>query len=794
MAEQKNIIQMDENTGTIYFYRKMFGENWENEISKDRSTDGYNDNIIYEHKDNLQRHGLYKTLSQAILYLVKFNMEGVPIPAKICLVSQEEKYCVFYNTKDFINIIEDIKTYGSYSASRGIDGFKPDKDIKSKTIHYDLESANGTYDLLTYINGCKGQVKVHITPENVWGWSRYYYDNAKKSDRTKNKFFQELENPQGVLKDLIYPWTGQREDFALIMDLLNDPQTQKKLGCYYTPLAYCDKVAELVRKAIAQVPNGNDYIILDRCAGTGNLEMSLTEEELSHVIINTYELQEWIALKNRLGSQVRYIIPPIPTNPSDLPKQNEYGFLSGANALSKEFIDNPIIKKYLDNPKCTIILLENPPYRDSSAADKESIDERENETMNTTSYIFAELQKVIHNYPNPNISTVREAVNQFAWSGFKYYLRQPTDCYILLSPAKCFKSLGMLDFTFGGGYLFNREHFHASAGGIMATLWYNVPHQQKQISLTPYDIDKKGHILPIEENEIIIRKVNSTFEKLFDRRKLPEDVETNVWCETNGKQNDDNRKCDGKSYYNENIIAFAHTNGYNMAAQNKYFTRMPLYDNRGTLIRSDNFMEMLPLFVAKCYPAKKWYEKDVLMTSGDSEGKFKDDKNFLKQCLIFTCLSKSNKCISFKGRDDRFYRNELCLDGDTLASGVIKTMEENDELLPVETKLIQLYYEILDEIKKKKDNGEYYYEEYDENISYGVFQISQDIDIKIPKTDNNGNIIYTNKLDKDGKKIPETVSKYGKDISHLITNLQNNLEQYYISSIKPNMIRYELVK
>ncbi|WP_341493697.1 hypothetical protein [Mesomycoplasma ovipneumoniae] len=64
------------------------------------------------------------------------------------------------------------------------------------------------------------------------------------------------------------------------------------------------------RAAISEVPKDNDYIILDRCAGTGNLEKWLTDEELSHVIVSTYEYYEYKVLVELLGDKVRHIIPP----------------------------------------------------------------------------------------------------------------------------------------------------------------------------------------------------------------------------------------------------------------------------------------------------------------------------------------------------------------------------------------------------------------------------------------------------------------------------------------------------
>ena len=63
---------------------------------------------------------------------------------------------------------------------------------------------------------------------------------------------------------------------------LHDRLSKKDLGAFYT--------AELVQMAVDRVPDGNDYIILDRCAGTGNLEAAL------------------IGLKDKNGDEVKVLI------------------------------------------------------------------------------------------------------------------------------------------------------------------------------------------------------------------------------------------------------------------------------------------------------------------------------------------------------------------------------------------------------------------------------------------------------------------------------------------------------
>jgi hypothetical protein len=69
--------------------------------------------------------------------------------------------------------------------------------------------------------------------------------------------------------------------------------------------------------------------------------------------------------------------------------------------------------------------------------------------------------------------------------------------------------------------------------------------------------------------------------------------------------------------------------------------------NVGFYLRSDNFVNKLPLFCAKLYPQENWYERDIYFTTADRGEEYLKDKDLLKSCLIFTCLSQRNKCLSF---------------------------------------------------------------------------------------------------------------------------------------------------
>ena len=95
----------------------------------------------------------------------------------------------------------------------------------------------------------------------------------------ETKIIGEIRNPVRF-RDYIYPYKGKsNEKFRYLMDRLNDDLHKKNLGAFYTHPVYAEKSLELVRKAIARVPEGNNYVIIDRCAGTGNLESKMTEEE-----------------------------------------------------------------------------------------------------------------------------------------------------------------------------------------------------------------------------------------------------------------------------------------------------------------------------------------------------------------------------------------------------------------------------------------------------------------------------------------------------------------------------------
>lgn len=809
-----------EREGQIKFFEDL-------KISADveltHNTDGVYKGTLFEFK--LTISDINKVLFQAIKYLSHKRIKGEPIPAQILLVALNEENAYLFNSGDFLSDIE--KIYAGAASKNNADF-----DTKIKPDKIDFSNIKGL-QRLTEILEIQKYTKIHIDVFSVVGWANHFYTVNPKA--SKSKLFEELRSPK-KFKDYIYPWKGKDIEFRYINDLLNALTLKKELGAFYTPAPYCRKATELVRLAIKQLPKGkgHDYIILDRTAGTGNLEEFLTDKkinditideldryidkelktkylqskkdvintfysgrlfgdltvgelekhktkislhnylsdnEISHAIVNTYELKEWIVLNARFGLKVKIIIPP----PVEVTGREP--LVNGGDALSEQFIlgqiKSKISKEYINSiavlnsfvkdKKTNIILLENPPYRDSSAANTDNTTNRSSKG----SFVFEEMKKDLKNLSNSNVSTARDISNQFIWSGWKHYLTKPDDYFVLFSPIKYWKSLGLGEKKFIDGFLFNRQFFHAGPSAISCILWQNIKDSRNKLTFKAFDIDTK-RTPEQEDDEIIklhdveIKKTKKTLEPFFDKRRFPNDTETNVYFENDGKETT-GRKTDGKSYINDNIIGYLVVKGFAVTQHDVYLLRGTRYNIRGFYLRSDNFVDKLPLFAAKLYPQKNWYERDVYFTTADGGERYLKDKNFLKTCFIFACLSQRNHCRSFDGSDGRFYKNELCFDKGTVASNKLKTCKLTKE----EQDLLDNFTDILSKAKSTKT--------YNRKYTYGTYQIDEELNTR-----------YENEND-------EWIYDY-PELNTAINSLKTKLAKYYENIIQPKLFEYELLK
>lgn len=747
-----------EREGQIAFYEKYLKRINQKlsieEILTD-NTDGVLNGNILEFKKNIT--DLNAVLFQTIKYLSSMRVKGKPIPKNIVLISLNDGICYVYNSENYLEDIEKIYTLAS---SKNNSGFM----IKGENIKLDFEKKPLEEEQMIKILKENNFTKINIDENCIVGWGQKFYKENPLADKAdflgdetgETKIIGEIRRPD-KFKEYINPYKGKSNvKFEYLMDELNSNLKKKKLGAFYTPVPYVEKALELVREAIKNVPEGNDYIILDRCAGTGNLEKLMTDDELSHCIVSTLEYYEYKVLMELLGDKVRHIVPP--TEKEDT---FNMGLVRGADALSKEYIENPVIKQYIDNPKCTIIMFENPPYSETNGL---TLGEGKKAKWKE-SFVVEEMKKEIKG------TSLNDLANIFIWSAFKYYLRQSTDSYIVFSPIKYWKAQKLISKEFSSGFAFNRRHFHTKTNASISCIsWKNVENKKiKTINLKAFDI--KNDVL-VDERIIEVKQINGLISSYYDKRNFENDNNNGISVEFNGKESDKKNFRVIKKY-NSNIVGYVVANGtgFDNPRLGSALTVAGRYDGNGSFLRKDNFIEILPIFSAGKYTDNNnnWKIMSMLMKSSDGKGKYeKDVANgkldiFLLKNLLWTSLTHYSHIRSLYGSDGRFYKNEICLDENTIASEKIKGLEMNEE----EQKLIAIWNKILLQAKETKN--------YNPEFTYGLYQIDDELNT-------------THKDDK-GKNIPDYPELNGN-----IKTLKTLLKDYYLKEIAPVLFEYEMLK
>ena len=367
----------------------------------------------------------------------------------------------------------------------------------------------------------------------------------------------------------------------------NSSEKRKRLGAFFTPDYAVEKSTTYLRNIISQL--SGDYLIIDRCAGTGNLEKFLTDEELSHCILNTINYAEKTTLKGLYEGRVKAILPvDEATDPE--------GCMSAGDALEEQF-NNDLISlintEKAKNPNLTVIMLENPPYSNAGAG----MQDGKNKQKDCNNNYIADLMK------QKNIGrSVNDMANKFIWSAFNLI---KTDYYVVYSPVKYFKSQNLVNKHFIEGIIVNRKDFHATEAGISLMVWKNEPEVVNNWQL---------------EN-CLIKRVKSGYNTTFLKNK-----ESSV---------------NGFDYIIINNDGFLNaksgflTNNYSDCHAKTIKQKLTAVSKQA-----------LPLFAANCYVCKNFTEKEVIMKSSDGGTAYLQDQEFLEDCFLWCCLTDKNKCIS----------------------------------------------------------------------------------------------------------------------------------------------------
>jgi hypothetical protein len=747
----------------------------DNMLTQDQILNDYTDGVVNGNilEFKLQISNLNSTLFQTIKYLSVMRIKGKPVPKNILLISLNDDKCYVYDSGDYLSDIEIVYIGGASKGNTSFVGGNP-----LQTIEMNLPK--GQSDIISLLKQ-NNYIKINIDVNCIVGWAEHFYRIKNSTTIRKEDFIGdasglrktigEIRQPN-LFKNYIHPYTGaNNEEFGYLMDKLNDNLTKKNLGTFYTPELYAKKSLELLREAIKRVPKGNDYVILDRCAGTGNLEINLTDEELSHTILSTLEYYEYRVLVERLGHKVRHVIPPVET-----PNTFDKGLVNGADALTQGYVENPIIQQYVENDKCTIIMFENPPYSETTSLEHQRAGKAKTSSVWKQSYVVQEMRKQVSG------QTLNDLGNVFIWSAFKYYLRQDTDSYIVYSPVKYWKVQKLVDKKFMGGFAFNRRHFHTNIDACVSCIyWSNENDTIASFKLDAYDIKvtKLNNTITESldyEGKIDVIRINEIFSKrYYDKRPMAATTIDGIVVGLDGMERKNKSKALKPLYSNEMAgYMVAHAAGFDNPDAKSSLIVACRYDEHGFYLHKDNYLEKLPMFAASRYVTynRHWTERARIMKTADGYIHFGNDvangkcTSFLLKCLLFTVLETQNHCREFIGSDGRTYRNHFTLDntnGMTLATNDLSKMSMNTD----EKVLIQLWNSVLSEAKKTK--------EYDKNWNYGVYQIINELDTTY--VDSNGDTQYN----------------YTQLHTNL-TTLKQKVKEYYLKEIVPYLFEYEFLK
>lgn len=748
-----------EREGQIDFYKTFLPLvdphlTWEDILADDN--DGILNGNLLEFK--LRVGDLNAALFQSIKYLSSRRVKGKPVPANILIIDLNAQQAYLYQSQDYLFEIEQVYNGGASKSNTGFRG----KPYANKYLY-----GKSQIDAAKLIERLKEQryTRIHIDENCIVGWAASYYKqvpNARKEDfigddTGKHKTIGEIRNPS-VFAEYIYPYEGASNiRFQYLMDKLNDTLQKKNLGAFYTPQLYAIKSHELLRMAIRRVPIGNDYVIIDRCAGTGNLEKDLTDEELSHCILSTVEYYEYKVMQEILGSKVRHIIPPMEASDTF-----NAGLVRGADALSREYINNPIIRQYLDDPNCTIILFENPPYTEPQAVEGQKVSPWKN------SDVVRAMKKAVPGTVSNDLG------NAFIWSAFTYYLRQPTDSYVVYSPVKYWKAQHLVNKRFLCGYAFNRRFFHTNIDAcIMVALWGNEDTTCDEITLQGFNIDTKDNCL-IDYGFLPVKRIHALFSRVYYDKRPFINAESGILLGLDGRESSNKPRI--QPLYSPDMLGYmiVQSSGFDKPDLNSSLLVTGCYRGNGFYIHKDNYLEKLPMFCASRYITynREWTERARIMKSGDGAERFNANvvsgklDQWLRKCLLFTCVEMQNHMRTFTGSDGRFYRNELCMDttnGETIASVDLKQLVLSD----TEKRIIDQWNVLFDAAKKT--------EEYDRGLTYGVYQIYAEVDISYK--------------DHEDKTIWKNI-----EVHSALQTLKVLVKEYYNSEIVPTLFEYDFLK
>ena len=540
--------------------------------------------------------------SQMKRYIRAYNARGLSLPKYgVYIVTESQKYTVF--NLEYETYCEDA--------------------VICSNLDLIVDSERKTSNADSWINNTETQ-KGWIDINSIVAYNDIYFSSRGKSRKKKDDFIAELANPT-ILNIKPYEWQPDGDMERKLLDCLGSAELKKRLGAFFTPEYAAIQSTKYVRNIIRNLSEDEDYVIVDRCCGSGNLEQFFTEEELSHCILSTMVFAEKTTLKGLYEGKVKAILPLDETTDSE-------GCMPSGDALSEEFnVDLSTILEICRRDaesrgkKLVVIGLENPPYSDSGSGSlKKDTNNNKAGATKKDSFVSLKMKENVKGAANNDLA------NKFIWSGFEYFF----DYYVVYSPIKYWKSQHLVDKKFLEGSIVNRADFHATEGGISIISWKNEDIVNEQIKLQARVGD--------EIKDVVVNKIHNMVSSLN-----PNDDDNEIAYYAGGSNLPDFK----------NAVLLSDKG-------NKHFKFIKLGIN--------NIKQALPLFVANCYTCKDFTEKEIIMKSGDKGTLYQENREFLEDCFLWCCLTDKNKCIS-----DRTRQNEMALEQNSKADQIVDRIPDH---------------------------------------------------------------------------------------------------------------------
>ena len=263
----------------------------------------------------------------------------------------------------------------------------------------------------------------------------------------------------------------------------------------------------------------------------------------------------------------------------------------------------------------------------------------------------------------------------------------------------------------------------------------------------------------VYEGTLTVKRTRTSATNLYQHSHFNEDERTPL-CKRDGYEHPKFEYDGVKGYANESTIGYVSV-GSTFAAMNDTLTRLTYYSGNGCHLTKDNFVELLPIWAIRFFDQSDWKSKDFYRAASEKGDIYKEDKEFLKACLLYTVLSTNNHCISFTASDGKYYRNELCLGGDTAALRALTKMDLNED----DKQLIRQWTNVMTAAKNTA--------KFNSDITYGTYQIEKEL----------------NTRHKVGK---NTVYDY-PILNGAIVALKHILKTYHKNYIEPKAFAYGLI-